>query len=258
MSSSGAGHHHHQHPHHPLHGAGGSAAAAASSSSSSPAYHLHHHHFSSPYAAALASAAAAGASAPAIHSGSEERSEDEYDEDDVTPGMRDRQARGKDPYKGTGHSDSDEDEDEDGDDDDDGDEGDDDDGDEEDDELEVGSDGVTRRRMRLGRGSVLLFHLATFSFFCPPRFVFPANGYELTTDLGETNSIKAEPFEDRERRGFALAVLDSPEQLMMYAQGAGDVRFANSFPPLSLLALSQPPPSPFGRHFGRHKTSPSS
>lgn len=34
--------------------------------------------------------------------------------------------------------------------------------------------------------------------------------------------LRAEPFEDRERRAFALAVLDSPEQLMMYAQSAND------------------------------------
>ncbi|KAG5987901.1 hypothetical protein E4U43_004912, partial [Claviceps pusilla] len=31
-----------------------------------------------------------------------------------------------------------------------------------------------------------------------------------------------ESFEDRERRGFALAVLDCPEQLMMFAQGSDD------------------------------------
>ncbi|QPH06046.1 hypothetical protein C2857_004252 [Epichloe festucae Fl1] len=34
--------------------------------------------------------------------------------------------------------------------------------------------------------------------------------------------IKAEPFEDRERRGFALSVLDCPEQLIMYALSTGD------------------------------------
>lgn len=34
---------------------------------------------------------------------------------------------------------------------------------------------------------------------------------------------KNESFEERERRQFALSVLDSPEQLMMYAQSTNDV-----------------------------------
>ncbi|KJZ75041.1 hypothetical protein HIM_05527 [Hirsutella minnesotensis 3608] len=34
--------------------------------------------------------------------------------------------------------------------------------------------------------------------------------------------LKTEPFEDRERRAYALSVLDSPEQLMMFAQSAND------------------------------------
>lgn len=34
---------------------------------------------------------------------------------------------------------------------------------------------------------------------------------------------RTEPFEEREKRGFALSVLDSPEHLMMYAQSTGDV-----------------------------------
>ncbi|KAF5137487.1 hypothetical protein E5D57_001265 [Metarhizium anisopliae] len=72
---------------------------------------------------------------------------------ECTPEMRDRQARGKDPYK---DSDSD-------------------------------YDDGPERRVRLGRG------------------------------------VKTEPFEDKERRGFALSVLDSPESLMMYALSAGDV-----------------------------------
>ncbi|KJK80919.1 hypothetical protein H634G_03452 [Metarhizium anisopliae BRIP 53293] len=71
---------------------------------------------------------------------------------ECTPEMRDRQARGKDPYK---DSDSD-------------------------------YDDGPERRVRLGRG------------------------------------VKTEPFEDKERRGFALSVLDSPESLMMYALSAGD------------------------------------
>ncbi|KAG5982922.1 hypothetical protein E4U55_001122 [Claviceps digitariae] len=64
---------------------------------------------------------------------------------EFTPLMRDRQARGKDPYQ------------------------------------EEGGEGVV-----LGRGS------------------------------------HAESFEDREKRGFALAVLDCPEQLMMFAQSRDD------------------------------------
>ncbi|KAL6698967.1 hypothetical protein J3F84DRAFT_238740 [Trichoderma pleuroticola] len=35
-------------------------------------------------------------------------------------------------------------------------------------------------------------------------------------------SCKSEPFETRERRAYALAVLDRPEQLMMYASTAND------------------------------------
>ncbi|KAG5931405.1 hypothetical protein E4U60_006106, partial [Claviceps pazoutovae] len=31
-----------------------------------------------------------------------------------------------------------------------------------------------------------------------------------------------EPFEDREKSGFVLSVLDSPEQLMMFAQSRND------------------------------------
>lgn len=33
----------------------------------------------------------------------------------------------------------------------------------------------------------------------------------------------AEPFEHKERRGFALSVMDNPDQLMMYAQSTGEV-----------------------------------
>ncbi|KAG5923245.1 hypothetical protein E4U42_005011 [Claviceps africana] len=66
---------------------------------------------------------------------------------DMTPSMRDRQARGKDPYR---------------------------------------EEGEGQESMVLGRG------------------------------------IPAEPFEDRERRSFALAVLDCPEQLMMFAQSRDD------------------------------------
>ncbi|KAG6036075.1 hypothetical protein E4U41_005776 [Claviceps citrina] len=36
------------------------------------------------------------------------------------------------------------------------------------------------------------------------------------------SGIPVEPFEDRERKGFALSVLDCPEQLMMYAQSRND------------------------------------
>ncbi|OAQ72968.1 hypothetical protein VFPPC_15227 [Pochonia chlamydosporia 170] len=43
-----------------------------------------------------------------------------------------------------------------------------------------------------------------------------------TDDIRLGRGVKTEPFEDRERRGFALSVLDNPEQLMMYAQSMGD------------------------------------
>ena len=43
---------------------------------------------------------------------------------------------------------------------------------------------------------------------------------------------------DQEKKGFALAVLDDPEQLMMHAQGAQDVRRL-----LPFVALEcRPPP----------------
>ncbi|KID91545.1 hypothetical protein MGU_01515 [Metarhizium guizhouense ARSEF 977] len=46
------------------------------------------------------------------------------------------------------------------------------------------------------------------------------DGPERRVRLGR--GVKTEPFEDKERRGFALSVLDSPESLMMYALSAGD------------------------------------
>ncbi|EQL01206.1 hypothetical protein OCS_03074 [Ophiocordyceps sinensis CO18] len=75
------------------------------------------------------------------------------DDEGFTPEMRDRQARGKDPYKDDG----------------------------DDDESSSGG--------------------SDFGF-----------------------GLKTEPFEDRERRAYALSVLDSPEQLMMFAQSANDGR----------------------------------
>ncbi|KHO02000.1 uncharacterized protein MAM_01001 [Metarhizium album ARSEF 1941] len=84
----------------------------------------------------------------------------------TTSAMRDRQARGKDPYRDGSESDYD--------------------------------DDSADRRVRLGR------RLAT------------------------------EPFEDKERRGFALSVLDCPESLTMYALGAGDVRLPFALCPLPL------------------------
>ncbi|POR38995.1 Uncharacterized protein TPAR_00804 [Tolypocladium paradoxum] len=109
---------------------------------------------------------------------------DDDDEDEFTPEMRDRQARGKDPYKDDGSDFDDFDEDED----------------------EVGSDGVVRRRMRVGQGAAL--------------HDWKRTGERANAD-GRT-SLKTESFEDRERRGFALSVLDNPEQLMMYAQSTSD------------------------------------
>ncbi|KND94234.1 hypothetical protein TOPH_01051 [Tolypocladium ophioglossoides CBS 100239] len=110
------------------------------------------------------------------------------DDDGFTPEMRDRQARGKDPYKDDGSDLDDFDE----------------------DEQEVGSDGVVRRRMRVGQG------------------------------------LKTEPFEDRERRGFALSVLDKPAQLMTYAQSTSDVRLLLSSAPFP-RPRSPLPQRPTGR-----------
>jgi hypothetical protein len=46
---------------------------------------------------------------------------------------------------------------------------------------------------------------------------------ETDEDADILRSCKAEDFETRERRAFAAAVLDRPEQLMMYAQSTNDV-----------------------------------
>lgn len=52
-------------------------------------------------------------------------------------------------------------------------------------------------------------------------------------------SCKSEAFETRERRAYALAVLDRPEQLMMYANTSNDVRITTPAPhPLFFLASS--------------------
>ncbi|KAL7795202.1 hypothetical protein V8C37DRAFT_401018 [Trichoderma ceciliae] len=45
---------------------------------------------------------------------------------------------------------------------------------------------------------------------------------EHDDDTDTVRSSKAEPFETRERRAYALAVLDRPELLMMYAQTTND------------------------------------
>ncbi|ODA81682.1 hypothetical protein RJ55_00184 [Drechmeria coniospora] len=116
------------------------------------------------------------------------------DSDEFTAEMRDRQARGKDPYKEDESSDFDDD---DFDDDDDEEEDDDDDDD-------SGSDGL-RRRAHRGRATTKV----------------KGRG-KGTRRMRIGRAFKSERLEDRERRAFALAVLDSPEQLMMYAQSTGD------------------------------------
>lgn len=70
---------------------------------------------------------------------------------------------------------------------------------------------------------------------------------EEDSEDGKTNSssfsYRSEPFESRERRAYALAVLDRPEQLMMYANTTNDVRVPSSrLPPSHTLFLS---PHPF-------------
>ncbi|ATY62079.1 hypothetical protein CCM_08867 [Cordyceps militaris CM01] len=94
-----------------------------------------------------------------------------------TAEMRDRQARGKDPYT-KDHDEEEEEEEEE--------EDDDMDIDEEEEEEDDDDDGV---EMQIG------------------------------------NVPKNETFEERQSRQFALAVLDSPEQLMMYAQSTNDGRW---------------------------------
>lgn len=73
------------------------------------------------------------------------------------------------------------------------------------------------RRVRLGRGCVRVFRRARES-----------ERERKAGEIANGRRVKTEPFEDKERRGFALSVLDSPESLMMYALSAGDVG-----PPLS-------------------------
>lgn len=50
-------------------------------------------------------------------------------------------------------------------------------------------------------------------------------------------SCKSEAFETRERRAYALAVLDRPEQLMMYANTTNDVRITSIFSSLCSCSL---------------------
>lgn len=98
--------------------------------------------------------------------------------------MRDRQARGKDPYM----------------------------------DSESDYDDGPERRVRLGRGCVRVFRRGR-------------QRKRKAEEIADARRVKTEPFEDKERRGFALSVLDSPESLMMYALSAGDV--------------GPPPPPPF-------------
>ncbi|KAH0494154.1 hypothetical protein TgHK011_000785 [Trichoderma gracile] len=110
----------------------------------------------------------------------------------VSPGMRDRQARGKNTHRK--HED-------DATDDDDYDEDDDDEKDEEDEQFE-GYNGRERDEDD------------------------DDDEEEEDSEDEKTNSssftYRSEPFETRERRAYALAVLDRPEQLMMYANTTND------------------------------------
>lgn len=86
-------------------------------------------------------------------------------------------------------------------------------------------------------------------------------GYEGGYGFANRHRPKNETFEERERKQFALSVLDSPEQLMMYAQSTNDVSFCRTLLDLCLCrflsAISSPqlcpcPPlstSPFPGHF---------
>ncbi|OAQ96431.1 hypothetical protein LLEC1_06622 [Akanthomyces lecanii] len=105
----------------------------------------------------------------------------------VTATMRDRQSRGKDPYT-KGHDLDDDDEDD----------------EDEDDDVDLDDD-ENGSRMRIGNvlGAEMQKRLM------------------LERESGGC-SPKNESFEEREKRQFALAVLDSSEQLMMYAQSTND------------------------------------
>ncbi|KAK2600173.1 hypothetical protein QQS21_005118 [Conoideocrella luteorostrata] len=54
---------------------------------------------------------------------------------------------------------------------------------------------------------------------------YDEDGYEADEEalkLVSDSCLRRETFEERERRGYAISVLDSPEQLMMHAQSTGD------------------------------------
>lgn len=119
--------------------------------------------------------------------------------------MRDRQARGKDPYQSGDGSD---------------------DGDFSDGESRTGG------KLRLGnvryvialslRDATALSHTCIrlpYSSF-PPQHVVLCS---LTTLLPDQDSVERDEFAKFERRHKAIAFLDSPELLLMYAQSTGDV-----------------------------------
>ncbi|TPX13158.1 uncharacterized protein E0L32_006358 [Thyridium curvatum] len=116
-----------------------------------------------------------------------------------TPAMRDRQARGKDPYR-TNHDavpasgyDDDDDYDEDDED------------DEEDDDSDYSMYGFSARR---GPSRRQHQHYLQQQHFPQPQ--------------QQRHQPDQQPFAQAERRRNAMAVLDSPELLMMYAQSRGD------------------------------------
>ncbi|KZZ98668.1 hypothetical protein AAL_03186 [Moelleriella libera RCEF 2490] len=115
------------------------------------------------------------------------------DKKPMTPSMRDRQARGKNPYK---------DEEDDWDDDEDEDEDEDDDNDQE-----------RRRRQQKRKQKEKLRE---------KEMHLEQGGEEKRPFKPGQMLLSTGTFEAREKRGFALAVLDDPEQLMMYAQSTGD------------------------------------
>ena len=116
--------------------------------------------------------------------------------DAFTSEMRDRQARGKDPY-GSGHDDGD---------------------------LNGGESGATP--LRLGRGRYVIPFIPSSSILSLPRraSTIDTNPHRSTANafLDGTRAEK-EDFGSIERRQKAVAFLDSPELLMMYAQSTGVV-----------------------------------
>ncbi|KAM0257822.1 hypothetical protein ACHAQJ_004126 [Trichoderma viride] len=119
----------------------------------------------------------------------------------VTNSTRDRQARGKDVYGSSDDDKTDEEEEEE---------------EEEDDEEDEEEEEVKNNKPIAGRS--VHKNLDDIN----DDDLEDGDDEESNEDADILRSCKAEDFETRERRAFAAAVLDRPEQLMMYAQSTND------------------------------------